>query len=143
MSFYNKSATKDGELAIAHSRPATVYIWLAFGGFFTDNQNQSTFMTYYYSACDGVLINRMTILTAASCVPRTYTWFERSNGQNYTVNIAPNSFLHGWDSIYSVFIGLITPPRPGSDLSSTQQVYVKDIIIVRFNSYYFWLFKIL
>ena len=125
--YYNSTAGSDN-VAARHSRPATAYILFFYNAIIT--VNRSSFFTYYYFTCDGILVNRKTILTAASCAPKNYTWYERYNGNTYNVNVTLNPMFPELTSIYSVYVGLITPPFPDTDLASMQQVYVQDIVTV-------------
>jgi hypothetical protein len=130
LNYYNNETNVRAGQAIAYSRPATVYITFQYMSIIQVD-GSTAFLTTNSSNCGGVLINRRTILTSASCFVQSYQWFERSNNKTYTVNVTLNAYYPEWDSIYGVYIGIVTPPAYSTDLSTMQQLYVEKIIMVK------------
>ena len=81
--------------------------------------------------CFGTLINRRTVMTAASCVPQTFN-FTLPDNKNVTISvpIVLNDFYADYESIISVWIGVNTYLEYGYDISPMEFLYVEKIIIV-------------
>ena len=57
-------------------------------------------------ACDGTLISRSLILTAAHCIPLSISLYDFNTGDSYTVRVVPNEFYPTVGSMFSIYLGL-------------------------------------
>jgi hypothetical protein len=79
--------------------------------------------------CGGVLLNRRTIMTSASCLKNTI--FERVRNTLLMANPGLNEFEPTYNTIYNVYVGAGTYPGFGFLPSNdTIQVFIDDIIVV-------------
>ena len=84
--------------------------------------------------CGGTLIDRKTILTAASCIRRSVNF--NYNGSNYTDNIYSNSFYPTTASQYKIYLGLqnkssIINNSAALSFNVSQIIMVKKIFFIK------------
>lgn len=92
------------------------------------------------NVCFGVLINKYTVLTAASCVPQSLTLRPldfhgegRTRNNNVTFKV-PFEFTHAfpdWTSILRVFVGLYNDINYNTRITPTDRLSVATVYTVR------------
>lgn len=124
----------DRDIPPPNSYPATVLIDIKWNGLKSNLTNDSREFYFSISArCDGLLVNRRTILTAASCVRKYYETYIIVNDLGlvdvkFPVTI-DNTHQH-WDSLLTAYIGLNRYFYDRVDVSPARPVVIDDIIIV-------------
>ncbi len=93
-----------GTVAIPNSWPSVVYVQFSFAGnFYLKEYNTTTYQTIN-TTCGGTLIDRSTILTAAHCLPKTFSF--KYGVYRYTASITPNSIYPTYASMFKVYLGV-------------------------------------
>lgn len=126
---YTKDMTGDGQAIETYSYPATVLVSFSYSTSITINNN--TYLPSFIAACFGTLINRRTVMTAASCLPSSLP-FSPSGYGNDSINIPVvlDDFYPDLQSIYSVYVGVNKYISSGSDVTPTQLVTIDSVILV-------------
>jgi secreted trypsin-like serine protease len=110
-----------GIVANAGSWPSIAYIrWSYTANVVTSGGITKTLSISY--SCDGTLIARDLILTAAHCIPRSVDLTDQNNV--YTVTVVTNTFYPTFGSMFSVYLGLQS--KTSMNQSPTVRVYVSE-----------------
>jgi hypothetical protein len=121
-------------ISVPFSYPASVFIQFYYTTFiYIDN---SKYFVNYYSTCNGVLVNRKSILTSASCVIRSFK-YSPSGHKNDTVLVTVdlNAAFPLLDSLYTIYVGVKNYVYVNTDVEPVQQVFLEEIIIVNNFNY--------
>lgn len=80
--------------------------------------------------CGGVLINRRTILTSASCFENVITYYDYFSGKYSSVAIHLNNFHPTLESIYNIYVGTDEYVYTYTDLPHVEVADFDELIIV-------------
>ena len=122
--------------ATPFSYPATVYFYFFYRGVVKIPNSNLNYELYISKSCSGVLINRRTVLTAASCIANlqpSYS-FSPSGYNNDTVYINKDNipYFQDWNSHYEIYFRIhryITIYYL-KNIYPTEQLPVKEVIVV-------------
>ena len=88
---------------------------------------------YYYDECNGILINRRTILTSASCIITSIP-FSPSGYNNDTIDLKKeySPLYSEWESHYEIYFKIFVDISTNylKNIYPTEQHPVKEIIVV-------------
>ena len=88
----------------------------------------------YIKECNGVLINRRTVLTAASCIVNSFPSFSPSGYNNDTIEIKKeySPLYSEWESHYEIYFKVYLDLQSNyqKNIYPTEQHPVKEIIMV-------------
>ena len=122
--------------AIPFSYPATVFFYFFYRGVVKIPNNNLNYELYISKSCTGVLINRRTVLTAASCIANlqpSYS-FSPSGYNNDTVYINKDNipYFQDWNSHYEIYFRIhrYISNYYLKNIYPTEQLPVKEIIVV-------------
>ena len=133
-----KPTYKNGKFITPFSYPASIFIEFYWEGILYSPTNKSRQYFYeFYFQCTGVLINRRTILTSASCVPTTFS-FSPSSLKNDTItfDVRTDDSYPTLNSLYFVHFKIFQYKYNNllysyaSPYWPTETVYIKEIIVV-------------
>ena len=129
--------------AIPFSYPASVEFFFYYRGVVKLPNSTFNYEVFVSKECTGVLINRRSVLTAASCVASlqpSYS-FSPSGYNNDTVNINKDSipYFQDWNSHYEIYFRIYSyiPINYLKNIYPTEQLPVKEVIVV--CTFYFYL----
>lgn len=142
----------EGHLSDPFSFPSVVQMHLRYYHFYVkDNRVYNPGVDI---VCMGVIINKYSVLTAASCLPQEFTLhpylfngagFQKA--QNVSINV-PFEFTDtfpDWTTIIHVFVGLYDYINYGDKITPTERIPVDKVFTVRaplnYFSFYFLIFK--
>jgi len=132
VTFHEQNAGRivGGVNAVAHSWPATAYILFNYK-FNLKPYGIDKIEEVIYS-CEGTLISRDLILTAAHCLPDQVTITYQ--GHDYIVDVEPNEFFPTNESMYKVYLGFqnISHIHSASTHDTGIEVDVDDLIKVTY-----------
>lgn len=117
-----------GELIQPFSYPASVFIQFIYANFI--HIGDSEYQTMYYAHCTGALINRRTILTAASCIVTSYDYYVADLNKTINVMVTLNEAYSQWEQMYNIFVGINRYLTYYVDIWPVRQLALKEIIIV-------------
>jgi hypothetical protein len=126
LTFAANNAAFGQQPAIVNSWPATVLIYIRLRLFRAFDENRIALNMF--RSCSGILINRATVLSTASCLTKAFKYAHKN--QTYSIKIEPTDLTPSVDSIYDVFIGAHYLPVSGSFVNNMQHKRVKKIIAV-------------
>lgn len=113
----------------AFSYPSTVLVKFYFYSMYREGNR--TYNPNSYARCLGTLINRRTVITVASCLPRAFNFTPVNYlGQLITVKISLNDFYPEYGSMYSVWIGIHKYTYLDYNIAPIKLAKIKDIIWV-------------
>ena len=111
-----------------YSWPATAiieYTWTSLEKISTQKN-----LIYGDGMCGGILINRRTILTTASCFRNVITFYDWGLGISLTTSIHLNSFHPTLESIYNIYVGTDQYVYYYTDLPHVEIADFRKVIIV-------------
>ena len=118
---------------IPYSHPATVDIYFFWEGLMYIPNSTLHYEIYYYDECNGVLINRRTILTSASCIITSIP-FSPSGYKNDTIDLKKeySPLYSEWNSHYEIYykINQDITSNFRKNIWPTEQLVLQDIIVV-------------
>lgn len=122
------------DLSPPFTYPATTYITFRFT--ITIRVNDRIYLPQYRRSCFGTIVNRRTVMTAASCLPSTFPY--SPSGFNNDTIILPvefTEFYPTWQSIYNVHLGIHNFLWFDADVTPTLPEPIDTIILVweKFN----------
>ena len=120
---------QSGEIIPPFTYPATTFISFNYVSYVHVGDRE--YQTAYSSQCNGILINRRTILTAASCVVQSYD-FVLTDMENRTIRVvvALNEAYPHLEQMYNIFIGINQYIALNVDIFPVRQLALQEIIIV-------------
>lgn len=124
----NDFPPQTGDLVPPFTYPASVFIQFNYLSFV--HVGDQEFETYYYSTCNGVLINRHFVLTAANCIVQSYQFYINAINQTLTVPVVLNEAYPDYEQMYNIYIGFDNYISYYIDVWPVQQLALEDIIIV-------------
>ena len=118
-----------GTVATANSWPSMVYIQFSFAGnYYLNEYNTVTYQTTSNN-CGGILIDRTTILTAAHCLPQSFSF--NYGSYEYTAVVKPNSIYPTYASMFKVYLGLQDLTKISSgNIAPALRLNISNIILV-------------
>lgn len=127
MTYFENNAVPTGINATPHSWPATVDILFSYRtSLYLPNEE---YLALTSSNCAGTLINRMAVLTTASCIKTNFPFFV--NNRTYQVNVTFNDFHPDYDSMYTVYVGTeVQINFNGINIYPARHVLIDDVFIV-------------
>ena len=118
---------------IPFSYPASVDFYFFFEGLVYLPNSTFNYEMFYGKECNGVLINRRTVLTAASCIVNSFP-FSPSGYNNDTIDIMKeySPLYSEWNSHYEIYYKIFVdmPSNYRKNIYPTEQLAVKEIIVV-------------
>jgi hypothetical protein len=127
-SLANDLANQTGEPVPAFAYPASVFIQMNYVAYVQVGARE--YETYLYETCEGILINRRTILTAASCVLQSYQFYIDDINQTLTVPVQLNNAFPEWEQVYNIFTAVKNYIAVYTNLWPIRQLILQDIIVV-------------
>lgn len=118
-----------GEIIQPFSYPATTFFTFSYVSYVHVGDRE--YQTAYSSQCNGILINRRTILTAASCIVQSYD-FVLTDMENKTIRVvvALNEAYPHLEQMYNIFTGVNQYIALNVDIFPVRQLALQEIIIV-------------
>lgn len=128
---YNYDLVGDGSGFPPFSYPASVQITFKYtANILIGNTSHLPSLSL---SCLGALINRRTIITAASCLPTSIPYsYSSSKLRNETISVpvVTNDYYSTLQSIYNVYLAINKNIQMGADVTPTQTAAISQIIIV-------------
>lgn len=134
---------KNGKFITPFSYPASIFIDFYWEGILYSPTNKSRQYFYeFYFQCTGVLINRRTILTSASCVPTTFSFSpSKLNNDTITFDVRTDDSYPSLNSLYFIHFKILQYKYNNiyysyaSSYWPTETVFIKEIIVVNLTIY--------
>ncbi|CAF0732669.1 unnamed protein product [Brachionus calyciflorus] len=104
VTFFQQNASLVPGRAVPFSWPATAHMQFTYTDF-ERFENFSTAISYGY-VCAGILINRKTVLTTASCFRTSFQYYDARLRKFYTVYITPNEFYPDLNRAINFYFGI-------------------------------------
>ena len=128
---YDTVVRGDAQIMPAFSYPSTVLVKFYF--YSMARQGNRTYNPYFTTRCLGSIVNRRTVLTIGSCLPKSFNFTPVNyRGQWINVKADLNEFYPTYGSMYSVWIAIhkFMKKNPGMDIKQVADFFEVEIELV-------------